>query len=277
MEEKLLYMQFLLEKRNISFSEYLLESSLTKHFNERVVDRVDNISLENFDIETIQYIKDNTSFNMNDFNKTLIDEVKNEIKLRINDLKSLKTGLNDKITIYFLSKIELKTDKIITPVFNSGDDAKLKGNIWYAIIFNDIVITLLMTNEDNLIDIIQKTKSHIKRTLPKDTTMYSIHDNTESYRLLKNDKYIKIFDVKNIKETPETLLQKGTKRISKPIKTRIDYRKGDNYIHNRYGKGVIQTVKLNRKEEDGTKVYHVVILFPDFGLKKLELKSAYAK
>ena len=113
--------------------------------------------------------------------------------------------------------LELKVKYITNEVEKIGI-----GIAYVALIWNDTLITLLLVKDDSDIDVEKQLKNHQEYKQRNNPNRVLTSSNYEFIISQKIDNKSNIIDINNL-----------------PYKPRTDYRKGANFEHNIYGKGII--------------------------------------
>jgi len=260
------------------------ELFLYKHFNDRVFDRLKNITDIIFPKELHEeFNKDNKK--INEHKSFILNYIKSEVSSKIDNLKNIKGPIDNNLHIIIISKALIQyKDKLYIPILQSVDKPnQVNGNVWFSGIYNDVIKTLLIGRNDDESYIINQFKQHYIR---KDNEAEDIKNDIKDY--IDSDKFDQIVDVKKlpnyiIKVNLNELLAEKPKDnpIIKKEKTinpiKADYRKGAKYIHPKFGIGTILSKKfIEEKEEDSInyRYYNVEIQFDKpYGIKVIRLKS----
>lgn len=197
--------------------DILKELISTDHYIERKIDRVINIKQINVSKEALG------DFTLSQIQKPLIKEIQNII---LNKLKNLE--LKD----FPLSQAYYIGYKFFTPVLENNNKQypitittdKGTGTYYYIIIYDEKLITVVVSDSDNFEQDIPK---HLKRK-KIDVPVKTITSIDAIYPINLN----KLMGIKAPK--PEKVAEKDL-----PYKVRTDYRIGANFEHKIYGTGKI--------------------------------------
>jgi hypothetical protein len=217
----------------ISLIELLKELGITKHYSERKEQRGDIYKIS---IPKEAY----GDYNVEDTNSKLIDVLKNELFSRLSRIEGIDINASFKYFVgYKIFKPVLVNNNKEYPItmyvsYEEGDREKENsGNLYFGIIHDNILITLILSNDISDSDLERQITAHIAR---KDSGMES---NRES-KILSTFDYLYKIDIDELF---------GNKTSTKEIPTedsvdytvRTDYRKDANFSHKKYGEGIIVT------------------------------------
>jgi hypothetical protein len=248
-----------------TLSNKIDEVRKTTHSDDRIGERIKNIN----DI-ILPYAIYHEGEDPSVINNLIKREIISSLNNRISILASEPFPIDDTSYAVKIAIITIKRDdKIYKPtikVATSKNDFEKNesGNFYYAIIYDDKFISLILdkdTCSDD--DILSKMKAHALRNPDKYSSNIAI----------SNKHLFSIPLVVNLNDVLSTNIEKEPEVVEKPkmeIPSKNNYKKGAPYSHPKFGNGRIQSVQ---KIETG--VYDVNVLFDKpYGLKKLRLKNA---
>lgn len=109
--------------------ELIQEITLSDHFNERLFDRLKNITEIDFPKELRQEFNKNIKENepkLNHYSQYILKNIKEEVYSKINYLKTLQTRHDNLLKIYVIAKVSIKYKGTeYNPTLISTDESKL--------------------------------------------------------------------------------------------------------------------------------------------------------
>jgi hypothetical protein len=248
-----------------SLPDTIDEAKKSTHFDDTVNERVKDI---------VDIILPYAIYHEGENKEIINNYIKNQIKSSLTSRISLLVGEpfeSDNITYAVkIAVVTVKRDnKIYKPTIKAvtvrnGVSKDESGNMYYVIVYNNKLISLLLKNDSQSDDeILSRLKMHSTIHADSYGTGVDIKDSTR-------------FKIPLIIDLDEILTPKVEPQPETEIKPKMDipsknnYKKGAPYSHPKFGNGRIESVK---KFEDG--VYDVEVMFDKpYNLKKLRLKAA---
>lgn len=223
-EQDVLILENEFKKLGINLNELIT----TDHYNDRKKERGNILDIPNL---TQQILGDN--YLINEIKPKIIEDLETELNARLSKLEDLP-----KIPISYSKVIGYKVMKPVISVGGKKSILNLKvdyttkdvtktniGNLYVAVVINDKLVTLLLSEPESNTDLETQLHNHlIREKLPIKPIIILSYDPLE---------YIIVLD-KPEEKSPEPITSETL-----PYKIKAAYRVGSDFTHNDYGTGKV--------------------------------------
>lgn len=207
----------------IKLIEILKELGLSRHYEKRKIDRVDNITDIYIPKEALG------DFKLSEVKESIIKNIQNEVYDRLKRLEpeNIPSSMTFRIGYKILAPVIQTPNKIypITLITSKGT-----GNYYYAIIKDNVLVTLIVSSNE---DFEEDIKKHSERK-----------QIDEPIKIIEPPGIIYSINLNQLMNKQE---KEKTSQEVIPYKIRTDYRVGASFEHDKYGTGtIVSTSSGNR-------------------------------